>query len=166
MDTLRPRLATVADAEAINQIYNHYVRTSAATFQVQEETKDEREKELRSRPNELPLIVLEADGEVVGWGALSPFKSRCAYRDTIEISIYVRQDCQRRGYGRRIVQDLLERGRAAGYHTILAASCEESVESIGLLKSLGFDQVGRLRQVGSKFGRRLDVIYLQLVLGS
>jgi len=166
MDTLRPRTATVADAEAINAIYNHYVRTSAATFQVEEETKEEREEELRSRPNELPLIVLEADGEVVGWGTLSPFKSRCAYRDTIEISIYVRHNCHRRGYGRTIVQDLVERARAAGYHTILAASCEESVGSIGLLKSLGFAQVGRLRQVGSKFGRRLDVIYLQFMLGS
>ena len=110
--------------------------------------------------------MLEAEGEVLGWGALSPFKSRCAYRDTIEISIYVRHDCHRRGYGRTIVQDLLERARAAGYHTILAASCEESVGSIGLLRSLGFDQVGRLRQVGSKFGRRLDVIYLQLMLGT
>ena len=166
MDTLRPRTATMADAEAINAIYNHYVRTSAATFQVEEETKEEREKELRSRPNELPLIVLEADGEVVAWGALSPFKSRCAYRDTIEVSIYVRYDCHRRGYGRTIAEDLVERARAAGYHTVLAASCEESVGSIGLLKSLGFDQVGRLRQVGSKFGRRLDVIYLQLMLGS
>jgi phosphinothricin acetyltransferase len=78
MDTLRPRIATVADAEAINAIYNHYVRTSAATFQVEEETNEEREEELRSRPNELPLIVLEADGEVVGWGTLSPLSNPAA----------------------------------------------------------------------------------------
>ncbi len=154
----------MADAEAINAIYNHYVRTSAATFQVEEETKEEREEELHSRPNELPLVVLEVNHEVAGWGALSPFKSRCAYRDTIELSIYVRPDRHRRGYGRRIVQDLVERARAAGYHTIVAASCAESSGSIALLRSSGFAEAGRLREVGSKFGRRLDVVYLQLLL--
>jgi phosphinothricin acetyltransferase len=163
-DPLRPRLATVADAEAINAIYNHYVRTSAATFQADDETTAERVEELRTRPSDQPMIVLEADGEIVGWGALSPFRSRCAYRDTIELTIYVRHDCHRRGYGRVIVQDLIARGRSLGYHTLLAASCEESVGSIALLKSLGFDDAGTMREVGCKFGRRFDVIYLQLML--
>ncbi|MGH8094030.1 MAG: GNAT family N-acetyltransferase [Chthoniobacterales bacterium] len=164
MSALRPRLATMADAEAINTIYNHYVRTSAATFQIEEETTEERIEELRTRPQNQPLTVLEVDGEIVGWGALSPFRSRCAYRDTIELTIYVRHDSHRRGYGRVMVQDLIERARATGYHTVLAVSCEESVGSIRLLQSLGFKEAGRLRQVGSKFGRQLDVIYLQLML--
>ncbi len=159
----QPRLATVADAEAINAIYNHYVHTSTATFQVEDETTEERAEELLTRPANQPMIVLEADGEVVGWGALSPFRSRCAYRDTIELTAYVRHDSHRRGHGRIIVQDLIERARASGYHTILAASCEESVGMIRLLKSLGFAEAGCLRQVGSKFGRRLDVVYLQLL---
>lgn len=157
------RLATVADAAAINSIYNHYVRTSAATFQVEEETTEERVEALRTRPVNQPMIVLEAGGEVVGWGALSPFRSRCAYRDTVELTAYVRHDSQRRGHGGRIVQDLIARARSLGYHTILAASCEESVGMIRLLKSLGMEEAGCLRQVGSKFGRRLDVVYLQLV---
>ena len=158
------RLATVADAEAINAIYNHYVRTSAATFQVDDETTEERIEELRTRPNEQPMIVLEDGGEIVGWGALSPFRSRCAYRETIELTVYVRSDCHRRGYGRVIVRDLIALARSLGYHTLLAASCEESVGSIGLLRSLGFVDAGTLREVGCKFGRRLDVVYLQLML--
>ncbi len=161
----QPRLATPADAGAINAIYNYYVRTSAATFQLDDETTEERETELRARPADQPMIVLESGGEVVAWGALSPFKSRCAYRDTIELTVYVRHDCHRRGYGRAIVQELVQRARVSGYHTIVAASCEESLGSIALLQSLGFVETGRLRQVGSKFGRRLDVIYLQLMLG-
>jgi phosphinothricin acetyltransferase len=161
---LQPRRATVCDAEGINAIYNHYVRASTATFQVADETKEEREEELRSRPNNQPITVLEIHGEILGWGALSPFKSRCAYRSTIELSVYVRDDCHRRGYGRTIVRDLIRRARGFGYHTIIAASCEESVSSISLLCSLGFVEVGRLREVGSKFGRRLDVVYLQLLL--
>lgn len=161
---LQPRLATVADAEVINAIYNYYVRTSAATFQVDDEKSEERAEELRTLPPNQPFTVLEDGGTVVGWGALSPFRSRCAYRDTIELTVYVQHDSHRRGYGRTIVEDLVARARSLGYHTILAASCEESVGSIGLLKSLGFADAGRLREVGNKFGRRLDVIYLQLIL--
>jgi phosphinothricin acetyltransferase len=161
---LRPRLATVADAETINAIYNHYVRTSAATFQLDDETTQERVEELRTRPKNQPMTLLEADGEIVGWGALSSFRSRCAYRDTIELTVYVRHDCHRRGYGRVIVRDLIKRAHSLGYHTVLAASCEESAGSIALLKSLGFDDAGTLREVGCKFGRRFAVIYLQLML--
>ncbi|HSU87164.1 MAG TPA: GNAT family N-acetyltransferase [Chthoniobacterales bacterium] len=162
----QPRLATIADAEAINAIYNHYVRTSAATFQVEDETTEERVEEIGARPANQPLVVLEAGDEIVAWGALSPFRSRCAYRQTIELTVYVRHDCHRRGYGRVIVQDLLKRASSLGYYSVLAVSCEESVGSIGLLKSLGFEEAGRLREVGSKFGRRLDVVYLQLMLGA
>ena len=67
-DPPRPRLATVVDAEAINAIYNHYVRTSAATFQVDDETTEERVEELRTRPNDQPMIVLEANG--IGQGTI------------------------------------------------------------------------------------------------
>lgn len=161
-----PRLASVGDAEAINAIYNHYVRTSTATFQIEDETTQTRVEELRARPDSQPIIVLEDNNEIVGWGALSPFRSRYAYRDTVELTVYVRSDCHRRGYGRALVLDLIERSRCSGYHTVLAVSCEESVGSIRLLESLGFNNVGQIREVGSKFGRRLDVIYLQLMLGS
>lgn len=164
MQTERPRIATAADAEAINAIYNHYVRTATATFQVEDETTEERAEEIRSRPANQPLTVLEVGGAIVGWGALSPFRSRCAYRDTVELTAYVRQDNHRHGYGRTLVRDLMERARSLGYHTILAASCEESTGMIRLLRSLGFEEAGRLREVGSKFGRRLDVVYLQMVL--
>ncbi len=163
-DMLRPRLAREADAEAINTIYNHYVRTSAATFQVNDETTEDRIDELRDRPPSQPITVLEDEGGIIGWGALSPFRSRCAYRDTVELTVYVQPDSHRRGYGRAIVADLVARARSLGYHTILAASCEESIGSIALLKSLGFCDAGRLREVGNKFGRRLDVVYLQLIL--
>lgn len=163
MNAPQPRLATAADAGPINAIYNHYVRSSTATFQVEDETTEERAEELRARAAHQPTTVLEAEGEVVGWGALSPFQSRCAYRDTVELTAYVRHDSHRQGHGRIIVQDLIARARSLGLHAIVAVSCEESVGMIRLLKSLGFAEAGCLRQVGRKFGRRLDVIYLQLL---
>jgi len=162
---LRPRVATPADAAAINAIYNHYVRTSTATFQLDEETTEERAEELRTRPPNQPMTVLESDGQIVGWGALSPFRSRCAYRDTIELTIYVHPDYHRRGLGRVLLQDLIDRAESLGYHSLLAVSCDESIGSIGLFCSLGFEEAGRLREVGSKFGRRLSVVYLQRTRG-
>jgi len=158
---LRP--ASRADLPTINAIYNHYVRTTAATFQVDDETTEDRIEELRSRPSGQPLTVLEVGGEIVGWGALSPFRSRCAYRDTIELTTYVQHESHRHGYGRVLVRDLIARASSLGYHTVLAVCCEESVGMMHLLESSGFAEVGRLRAVGSKFGRRLDVIYLQLI---
>src|SRR5450432_3760991 len=137
-NTLAPRRATGADAEAINAIYNYYVRTSVATFQIEDETTDERAEELCTRPENQPMTVLEVEGAILGWGALSPFRSRCAYRDTVELSVYVRHDCHRRGYGRVIVRDLIGRARSLGVHTLLAAVCAESGDSISLLQSLGF----------------------------
>lgn len=162
--SVKIRRATVSDAATINAIYNYYVRTSAATFQVEDETEEERAEELRTRPSNQPMIVLEVGDAIVGWGALSPFQSRCAYRGTVELTAYVRHDAHRQGHGRRLVQDLIERARSLGYHAIVAVSCEESEGMIRLLTSLGFAEAGRLREVGSKFERRLDVIYLQLLL--
>jgi L-amino acid N-acyltransferase YncA len=164
MAALRPRPASIADAEAINEIFNHYVRSSSATFQVEDETTEERVQELSTRADNQPITVLEHNGEIVAWGALSAFRSRCAYRHTIELTVYVRHDRHRNGHGRIIVRDLIERARALRYHTILAVSCTESIASIGLLKSLGFGVAGTLREVGCKFGRSLDVVYLQLML--
>src|SRR5205807_1411643 len=102
----------------------------------------------------------------IGWGALSPWKSRCAYANTVEASVYVRHDLHRRGVGRVLLADLIERARAAGHHTILGGTCTEQPPSLALQEALGFVRVGCLREVGFKFGRWLDVAYMQLMLSS
>ena len=150
---LQPRLATVADAAAINAIYNHYVRTSTATFQVDEETTEERAEELRTRSPDQPTTVLENEGQIVGWGALSPFRSRCAYRDTIELTIYVQKYFHRRGLVRVLLQDLIERARELGYHILLAVSRAGSAGRTGHLRSLGLAEARRLRDAGNQVGR-------------
>jgi L-amino acid N-acyltransferase YncA len=88
----------------------------------------------------------------------------CAYRFSAELSVYVRHDRHRRGVGRALVLDLLARARVAGHHTVLGGACTEQEGSIALQRALGFEPVALFREVGHKFGRWLDVAYLQLML--
>ncbi len=159
------RPATVADLRAIRDIYNYYVDRSTCTFQVEPDTEAERLAWFEGRPPAHPVTVAEEAGDVVGWASLSAWNSRCAYARSVEASIYVRHDLHRRGLGRMLMLDLIERGRAAGHHTIIGGACTEQTASMALQESLGFERVACFREVGYKFGRWLDVAYMQLFLG-
>jgi L-amino acid N-acyltransferase YncA len=158
------RAASEADLPAINDIYNYYVLHSTATYQEEPEPMEGRRAWFARHGAAHPVTVAELDGEVVGWASLSRYHVRSAYRRTVENSVYVRQDCHRRGVGRALTVDLIARARALGHHAIIAGIDAEQAGSVALHESLGFVRVGHLRQVGFKFGRWLDVIYAQLVL--
>lgn len=160
--TIRP--ATAADLDPIGAIYNHYVATSTCTFQLDPDTADDRRAWFAGRSSAHPVTVAEAGGEVVGWAALSPWKSRCGYARTAEASVYVHHRHHRRGVGRALLLDLIERARAAGLHTLIGGTCSEHAGSLALQEAVGFERVAHFREVGHKFGRWLDVVYLQLVL--
>lgn len=158
------RLAALADLDAIRAIYNHYVATSTCTFQLEPDTEPERLAWFRDRTPLHPVTVAEMEGEVVGWGALSPWKSRAGYAHSVEGSVYVREGHHRRGVGRALLADLIDRARAAGHHVLIGGACTEHPGSIALQEALGFVRVAHFRETGRKFGRWLDVVYLQLVL--
>lgn len=158
------RLATVADAEPIRAIYNYYVAHSTCTYQIEPETAEERVAWLRDRAPRHPAIVADDNGTVVAWGALSAWRSRCGYAESAEASVYVHHEHHRRGLGRALLLDLIARGRAAGLHTIIGAASADQTASIALQLALGFKETGRLYEVGTKFGRRLDVVFTQLML--
>lgn len=161
---VRIRPATVADLDAINRIYNHYVIASTCTYQEEPSTPQERAAWFAEHDAKHPVTVAEREGEVVGWGALSRFHARSAYRRTVENSLYVRHDCRRQRIGEALLADLLERGHAAGHHAVLALIDAEQRGSIALHEKFGFLEVGRLREVGFKSDRWLDVVYLQRML--
>jgi L-amino acid N-acyltransferase len=164
MSALQIRLASVSDLPTVNEIYNHFVRTSTATFQIEPESLPTRQSWFRSRSDREPVTVLVVGDEILAWAALSLHKSRAGYRQTAETSVYVRHDCHRCGYGRAMLADLIEGARALGYHALLAGCCAEATSSIALHEALGFRRVAHFREVGRKFERWLDVIYLQLLL--
>ena len=156
------RLARAEDLEAINAIYNHYVQHTTCTYQETPETIEGRREWFARHGVEHPVVVAEADGQVVGWGALSACHARSAYRYTVEDSVYVAPGFHRRGIGTAMLRALVERARALGYHAIIAAIDRDQAASIALHARFGFEEVGRLREVGFKFGRWLDVVYMEL----
>jgi L-amino acid N-acyltransferase YncA len=159
------RLATESDLEAIRAIYNYYVEHSTCTYQIKPETAEERLAWFRDRNWKMhPATVAEGEGRVVGWAALSPWKSRCAYAHSAEASVYVHHDHHRRGIGKALLLDLIERAKAAGLHTIIGGTSSDQSASLALQAALGFIPVGTFRQTGRKFDRWLDVTYTQLML--
>ena len=158
------RPATRGDLSTIRAIYNQYVHTSTCTFRLDPETAAEREAWFAGRGPAHPVVVAEAAGAVLGWAALSPWKERAAYARSVEASVYVHPDYRRRGLGRVLLVDLIARGRALGHHVIIGGACTEHPASIALQETLGFEHVACFREVGYKFGRWLDVAYLQLIL--
>jgi len=158
---LRPALAK--DLAEINEIYNYSVRHSTCTYQLKPDTLAQRRAWFRAHDTQHPVIVAVCGG-VVGWGALSKFHPRAAYRFTAEDSIYVRHDRQRRGIGRALLEELLVRGRRAGLHSVLAVIDAEQTHSMALHRRLGFVEAGKIREVGWKQERWLDVVYLQRML--
>ena len=158
------RLAHAADLPAINAIYNHYVRHCTCTYQLTPETAGARAAWFRTHDPRHPVTVAELDGEVVGWASLNRYHPREAYARTVENSVYVKHDRHRRGIGRALLVDLIERGRQLGHHTILAGISAEQSASIALHESLGFQKAAHLRELGWKQGQWLDVVFLQLLL--
>jgi phosphinothricin acetyltransferase len=158
------RLARDTDVEAINAIYNHYVRTSVCTYQETQDTLDDRVAWLRAHTADyFPATVAEMNGEVVGFASLSPFRARSAYRFTVENAVYVRHDLHRRGIGRLLMADLIERSRAVGHKSIIAVIDAGQEGSIDLHRAFGFEVCGEMRQAGYKFDRWLDVVFMQLI---
>lgn len=158
------RLAEPADAAAINAIYNPYVLASTCTYQETPDTLADRERWLAARGERHPATVAVLDGAVVGWGSLSSFRERSAYRFSCEHSVYVDQSRHRRGVGAALLRDLVARARALRFHTMVAGIDAEQTTSLAFHARMGFIETGRMRQVGWKFDRWLDVVFMQLML--
>ncbi len=158
------RRAVRSDLTAVNDIYNHYVWHSTCTYQEEPETTASRRQWFGQHGAKHPVVVAEVNDEVVGWGSLSAYHPRSAYRRTVENSVYVHHQHHRRGVGSLLLNDLIVRARGLGHHAIIAGIDAEQAASVALHDRFGFQKVGQFRQVGFKFGRWLDVIYLELVL--
>lgn len=160
--SIRP--AILNDLGAIRDIYNYYVERSTCTYQIETETESERRAWFNDRSPAHPATVAVLEGVVVGWAALSPWKSRCGYSRSVEASVYVHHEKRRHGIGRALGLDLIERAKAAEHHTIIGGADTEQTGSLALQEALGFVRVAYFREVGHKFGRWLDVVYMQLLL--
>jgi phosphinothricin acetyltransferase len=160
------RLATEADAEAIRTIYNREVEGSTVTFDLVPRNPAQQLAWLADHDGAHPATVATtATGEVVGFGSLSPWRDRPAYSTSVEDSVYVRDDQRGHGLGKALLADLLARAAASGFHAVFARIVDGHEASIALHIALGFEVAGVEREVGRKFGRWLDVVVLEQILG-
>ena len=159
------RLARTEDADVINEIYNHYVCHSTCSFQTDPSTHDERLRWLEAHGEGHPVLVAEtAGGEVLGWASVSPYHTRCAYRFTVEDSIYIRNGLHGRGVGSALLAALVARCERAGHHSIIAMIAADQPASLALHRKFAFAEVAHLREVGYKFDRWIDVVFMQRML--
>ena len=117
-----------------------------------------------SAEQQLPWLVCEDAGLVVGYAYATTWKSRCAYRYSAETSVYLSQQCVRKGIGSKLMQELIVRLRALVLHSILAGIALPNEASIALHEKLGFEKVAHFKEVGRKFDRWIDVAYWELIL--
>jgi phosphinothricin acetyltransferase len=158
-------LVRLDDAEAIRSIYNLEVTESTVTFDLVPRSLADQQRWLEQHAGAHPAVVAVNDGEeVLGFGALSPYRSRPAYATTVEDSVYVRRDQHRRGIGRAVLEELLRLATVHGFHAVIGRIVDGHEASIRLHRACGFGLVGVEREVGRKFGRWLDVVVVQRLL--
>ena len=156
--------AELADLPGITAIYNKAVAESVATFHVEPRTGQQQIDWFCDHDERFPIIAAKDGDVVVGWASLGPFSDRPAYDHTLEDSVYVAEDRRREGIGRMLLNRLIELAKERGCHSLIAKIASEMTPSIALHRSVGFEEVGRLRESGRKFDRWLDVTLMQLML--
>ena len=159
------RTATPDDGVDIAYIYNYYIATSHATFEVDPVDADEIKLRLeRAQEQGYPFLVAECNDEVVGYAYGHEYRVRPAYRQSIEVSVYVRPGQDGKQIGSALYEQLLADIKAAHFHAVIAGISLPNDASIALHEKYGFRKVAHFREVGRKFDRWIDVGYWELVL--
>ncbi len=143
-------------------IYNEVIRNTTAVYAEEEVTLANRESWFDAKAaGGFPVLVAHDHSGVAGFGTFGEFRAWPCYRYSIEHSVHVRADCRGRGVGRALVLALLDAAAGMHKHVMIGGIDADNAASIGLHRSLGFEEVAHMREVGFKFGRWLDLKFLQ-----
>jgi L-amino acid N-acyltransferase YncA len=155
------------DIVAITRIYAHAVRHGTASFELDPPDINEMTRRLDALiAGDFPYLVAEATGEILGYAYAGPYRARPAYRFTVEDSVYIAPEAQRRGLGRLLLERLIVESETRDYRQMIAIIGDSAQHaSIALHKTLGFRMIGTFEAVGWKFGRWLDSVLMQRPLG-
>jgi phosphinothricin acetyltransferase len=157
--------ATRNDLPQILAIYNEVIRNSTAVYSEEEFTPARGECWFEAKMvHGFPLIVAREASGIAGFGTFGEFRAWPCYVHSVEHSVHVRADCRGQGIGRALVAELLARAAAMGKHVMIAGIDADNAVSIGLHRSLGFAPVGHFHEVGFKFGRWLDLVFMECML--
>ncbi|HSD09605.1 MAG TPA: GNAT family N-acetyltransferase [Candidatus Binatia bacterium] len=157
------RYAIASDLPRLTEIYNHYVRETAITFDVDEYTVEARRRwfEQHAGTGRHQLVVAEVDGRVVGYAGTGTFRAKRAYDTSVEMTIYVAKDATGGGIGTALYRDLFARLAKEDVHRALAGITLPNPASLALHARFGFRQVAHFTENGRKFGRYWDVVWLE-----
>ncbi|MBL9215237.1 MAG: N-acetyltransferase [Opitutaceae bacterium] len=158
------RAATTADAAAIAAIYNHYVENTVVTFEEEPIGRREMARRIREISARLPFLVAVEDREVVGYTYANSWKTRSAYRYSVESTVYLGPAHVGRGWGTQLYTILLAELRQRGCHAVIGGVSLPNAASVALHEKMGFAKVAHFPEVGRKFGRWIDVGYWTVVL--
>jgi len=162
---MRVRDAGIGDAQILCSIYNHYIEHTTVTFEEQALQPEEYAGRIDTILQRYPWLVIEDDGQVLGYAYAGEWKPRSAFRYTVESSIYLHpQTPKRTGMGEMLYRALLSRLADEGFHQVIAAITIPNEGSIALHHKLGFSEAGRFHEVGYKFQCWIDVVYMELQL--
>ena len=157
---IRIRDATEADLPAIIAIHNAAIASRISTAQFDPVTLEGRREWFRTHsPTQFPIWVADLDGAIAGWLSFKEFLPRCAYRGTVELSLYVSEQFRRRGIGKRLLQEAIARGRELGMHSFVGLIFGHNEPSIALFRAAGFERWGLLPGVA-----RIDQTPLDLTI--
>lgn len=166
------RKATLEDAEALLNIYSYYVLNTAITFEYEVPSVEEFQSRIANIEKKYPYLVLEKDGEILGYSYAGPFKTRAAYDWSVETTIYIDKDCQKSGYGKLLYDRLEEELRKRGILNMYACIGYPIVEDEYLTKNsqqfhehLGFTLIGEFHKCGRKFDRWYNMIWMEKMIG-
>jgi L-amino acid N-acyltransferase YncA len=156
------RDAIEADFDQITAIYNDIVTNSTATYNDRPATVQERSAWGQARLKQGYPVLVAADGpRILGFASFGDFRSWPGYRFTVEGTIYIHSASRGQGIGTTLLTELVARARNAGKHSVIAGVDSQNEASLRFLKRFGFEEVGHLREVGFKFDRFLDLVFLQ-----
>jgi L-amino acid N-acyltransferase YncA len=157
------RPANDSDSKAIAEIYNHFIENTVVTFE--EETVSAREISSRieeTQSADLPYLIAESAGEIIGYAYASKWKGRCSYRFSVEITVYLAVEAAGQGHGSRLYKALFSELRERQYHVAIAGITLPNPASVALHERFGMEKVAHFSEIGFKFGNWVDVGYWQV----
>jgi L-amino acid N-acyltransferase YncA len=159
------RIATELDSTKIVEIYNYYVLNTTVTFEEDLLEPDEMADRIGSTlENDLPWLVAEQDGQIIGYAYASKWKGRCAYKYSVESTVYLSDGIISKGWGSKLYAELLKVLKDKNFHVAIGGISLPNAKSVGLHEKFGFEKVAHFREVGYKFDKWVDVGYWQVNL--
>jgi phosphinothricin acetyltransferase len=158
------RIADITDAQSVMEVYNEHIADGNSTMDLQPKSLSEIEDWFKDFWQRELIVILEDDKNIIGWGIIKRYSDREGYAKACETAIYLRASETRKGYGTLMKKWIIEKCRELGYHHLVAKIYSSNTASIEYNKKLGYELVGKQKEIGYVDGQWQDVTIMQLII--